>query len=62
MAERKVYDFSRGKYGVMEGLRDLPRLPSLPEPRNLETLTAVLLVAFGLGLASAYVLATLVLR
>jgi hypothetical protein len=62
MADRKVYDYSRGKYGVLEGLRDLPVMPRLPEPRNLEAVTAVVLAAFGGGLVAAYILATVVLR
>lgn len=60
MAERRVYDFSRGKYGVIEGLRD--GLPSIPEPRNVEALTAVVLGAFATGLVSAYFVGLLLVR
>ncbi len=62
MAERKVFDFSRGKYGVVEGLREgLPSF-SLPESRDLESLTAIVLGAFATGLVAAYLVGMLVLR
>ncbi len=60
MADRKVYDFSRGKYGVIEGLRE--GIPALPEPRNVEALTAVVLGAFATGLVSAYFVGLLLVR
>ena len=60
MAERKVYDFARGKYGVMEGLGE--GLPSLPESRNVEALSAIVLGAFATGLVSAYFVGLLLLR
>lgn len=62
MAERKVFDFSRGKYGVIEGLREgLPSF-SLPESRDVESLTAIVLGAFATGLVAAYLVGMLVLR
>ncbi len=60
MAERRVYDFSRGKYGVLEGLRD--GVPAIPEPRNIEALTAIVLGAFASGMVSAYVVGLLLVR
>lgn len=61
VADRKVYDYARGKYGVSEGLRDLPRMPAVKEPGNLEAWTAVVLAAFSTGLIAAYLLGALVL-
>ena len=62
MADRKVFDLSRGKYGVVEGLREgLPSF-SIPESRNVETLTALVLGAFATGLVAAYVVGMFVLR
>jgi hypothetical protein len=60
VAERRVYDFSRGKYGVIEGTRE--GLPAMPEPRNVEALTALVLGAFATGLVSAYLLGLLLVR
>ncbi len=60
MAERTVYDFSRGKYGIIEGLRE--GLPALPEPHNVEALTAIVLGAFATGLVSAYFVGLLLVR
>ncbi len=54
MAERRIYDSSRGKFGVIEGGNDT--LPAVPAPRNAETLTALLLGAFATGAISAYLL------
>lgn len=62
MADRKVFDYSRGKYGIVEGLRE--GLPSfaLPEARNIETMTAIVLGAFATGLVAAYLVGMLILR
>jgi hypothetical protein len=62
MSDRKVFDLSRGKYGVVEGLREgLPSF-SIPEARNLETLTALVLGAFATGLVAAYLVGMFVLH
>jgi len=62
MADRKVFDYSRGKYGVVEGLREgLPSF-SIREPRDVETLTALVLGAFATGLVAAYLVGMFVLR
>ena len=60
MSDRKVYDQARGKYGIMESIRDLP-VPRLPEVQNVESVAAAVMVAFGAGLVAAYVLATYIL-
>ena len=60
MSGRKGYDHHRGKYGIIESLRELP-LPRFPEVRSVESVAAVVMVAFGAGLVAAYVLATYIL-
>jgi hypothetical protein len=62
MADRKVFDLSRGKYGVVEGLREGMPSFSLPESRDIESLTAIVLGAFATGLVAAYFVGMLVLR
>jgi hypothetical protein len=60
MAERRVYDFSRGKYGIADTTRD--RLPAAPAARSTESLTALVLGAFATGLVSAYLVGLLLVR
>jgi len=61
MSERKVYDYARGKYGVLEAIREAP-ISLADNQRNLEALAAVLLAAFAGGLTAAFVLAALLIR
>ncbi|MSP22813.1 MAG: hypothetical protein EXR66_07365 [Dehalococcoidia bacterium] len=62
MADRKVFDYSRGKYGVVEGLRDGMPSFSLPDSSNLESRTAIALGAFASGLVAAYLVGMFLLR
>jgi hypothetical protein len=61
MPERKVYDYARGKYGVLEAIREAP-MALADNPRNFEAVTAVLLGAFAGGLTAAFVLAAVLIR
>jgi hypothetical protein len=62
MADRKVFDYARGKYGVLEGLREGMPSFSLPDSRDIESLTAIILAAFATGLVAAYLVGMLILR
>jgi len=61
MPERKVYDYARGKYGVLEAIREVP-MGLGDNPRSFEAIAAVLLAAFAGGLTAAFVLAALLIR
>jgi hypothetical protein len=61
MSERKVYDYARGKYGILEAIREAPG--SLADnSRSIEAITAVLLAAFAGGLTAAFVVAAVLIK
>jgi hypothetical protein len=62
MADRKVFDFSRGKYGVVEGLREGMPSFSMPDSKNIESMTAIVLGSFATGLVAAYLVGMFFLR
>lgn len=59
MSDRKVYDYARGKYNVLETVRDTVRVP---EARSIQTVSVVAVAALGAGLAAAFVLAAFMFR
>ncbi|MCC6236729.1 MAG: hypothetical protein IT299_04050 [Dehalococcoidia bacterium] len=54
MAERRIYDLARGKYGVIDGADEV--VPAVAPRRDVESLTALILGAFATGAISAYLL------
>ncbi len=54
MAERRIYDLARGKYGVIDGMEEA--VPAVAPRRDAESLTALILGSFATGAISAYLI------
>lgn len=54
MAERRIYDLARGKYGIADAPEEA--VPVAAPRRDAESLTALILGAFATGAISAYLI------